>query len=69
MVLCGPKGWLEFHFSVIPIATVSGNSLAVQWLRLCAFVAMGWGAIPGRGAEIPQAARHGKKKKKKKKDT
>ena len=32
-----------------------GNSLAVQWLGLCAFTSRGAGLIPGRGAKILQA--------------
>ena len=43
-----------------------GNSLAAQWLKLCALTAKGPGSIPGRGAKIPQATRCGQKKKKKK---
>ena len=31
----------------------SGNSLAVQWLGLCAFTARGVGLIPGWGTRIP----------------
>ena len=42
----------------------SGNSLAVQWLGLCASTAGGPGSIPGRGTEIPQATRHSQKQKK-----
>ena len=34
-----------------------GNSLAVQWLGLGAFTAVGPGSIPGRGTKIPQAMR------------
>ena len=41
-----------------------GNSLAVQWLRLCAFTVEGLGLIPGGGTKIPQAAWRGQKKKK-----
>ena len=44
---------------------LSGNSLVVQWLGLCAFTAVGPGLIPGRGTEIPQATRNGQKEKKK----
>ena len=42
----------------------SGNSLAVQWLGLSAFIAEGPGSIPGWGMKIPQALRHSQKKKK-----
>ena len=40
-----------------------GNSLAVQWLGLCALTAKGPGSIPSRGTKIPQAAWCGGKKK------
>ena len=43
-----------------------GNSLAVQWLGLCAFIAEGVGSIPGRGTKILQATWCSPKKKKKK---
>ena len=36
----------------------SANSLAGQWLGLCALTGKGLGLIPGRGTKIPQAARH-----------
>ena len=42
----------------------AGNSLAVQWLGLCAFTANGVGSVPAQGTMIPQAALHGQKKKK-----
>ena len=35
-----------------------GNSLAVQWLGLCAFTAVGLGSIPGQGPKILQATKH-----------
>ena len=38
-----------------------GNSLAVQWLGLCAFTAEGLGSIPGEGTKIPQATWCGQK--------
>ena len=38
----------------------------VQWLGLHIFTAEGTGPIPGRGTEIPQAARCSQKNKKKK---
>ena len=41
------------------------NSLAMQWLVLCVFTAMGPGSVPGRGTKIPQAAWHGQKTKRK----
>ena len=40
----------------------NGNFLAVQWLELGAFTAMGPGSILGRGAKIPQAAQCSKRK-------
>ena len=39
-----------------------GNSLAVQWLGLCALTAEGLGSIPGRGTKPPQATWRGQKK-------
>ena len=47
------------------IKCIRGNSLAVQWLGLCASAAGGTGLIPGRGTKIPHAVQHGQKKKKK----
>ena len=32
------------------------NSLALQWLGLCAFTDQGLGSIPGLGTKNPQAA-------------
>ena len=40
------------------------NFLAVQWLGLSAFTAMGLGLIPGQGTKIPQAVWCSQKKKK-----
>ena len=45
--------------------TFSRNSLMIQWLRLGALTAMGWGSIPGQGTKIPQAVGYGQKEKKK----
>ena len=39
-----------------------GNSLAVQWLGLCAFTAKGPSSSSGWGTKIPQASRCGQKK-------
>ena len=36
--------------------------LAIQWLRLQAHIARGWGLILGQGTKILQAAPHGQKK-------
>ena len=33
-----------------------GNSLAVQWLGLQAFIAKGAGSVPDRGTKVPQAS-------------
>ena len=41
-----------------------GNSLAVQWLGLCALTAKDWGSIPVQGTKIPQSVQHSQKKKK-----
>ena len=41
----------------------SGSSLAVQWLGLCAFTAMGLSSIPGQGTKIPQAEWYSPKQK------
>ena len=41
----------------------SGNSLAVQWVRVCASTAGGEGTIPGWGTMILHAAQCGQKKK------
>ena len=38
--------------------------MAVQWLRLGAFTAVGLGSIPGQGTKILQALWHEKEKKK-----
>ena len=43
-----------------------GNSLAAQWLKLCALTAKGPGSIPDQGARILQAAPRGQKNRKKK---
>ena len=42
-----------------------GNSLAVQWLGLCAFTAKDLGLLPGWGTKIPQAEWWCSQKKKK----
>ena len=47
----------------------AGNSLVVQWLGFCAFIAEGSGSLPGRGTNIPQGVQCGQKKKKKRKRT
>ena len=40
------------------------NSLAVQWLGLCAFIDENLGLIPGWGTKIPRAMGNNQKKKK-----
>ena len=40
------------------------NSLAVQWLGLCAFIDEDLGLIPGWGTKIPRAVWNNQKKKK-----
>ena len=40
-----------------------GNSLAVQWLGFCAFIAEGKSSIPGQATKILQDAQLGQKKK------
>ena len=44
--------------------TVSGTSLAVQWLRLCTSSIGGIGSIPGQRTKIPHATWCSQKKKK-----
>ena len=39
------------------------NSLAVQWLGLCTFIARALGSIPGWGTKIPHALKHNRKQK------
>ena len=41
------------------------NSLVLQWLGFCTFIAEGIGSTPGQGTKIPQASWHDQKKKKK----
>ena len=40
-----------------------GNSLGIQWLRLCALTAVGSGSIPGGGNNLAIHAAQPKKKK------
>ena len=42
----------------------TGTSLAVQWLRLCAFTVGGASLITGWGTKIPHAIQWSQKKKK-----
>ena len=43
----------------------TGNSLAVQWLGLCALTAEDPDSIPGQGIKIPQATQLGQTKQNK----
>ena len=45
---------------------LTGNSLAVQWLRLGTFTAVALGSIPGQRTKIPQTMQRGQKERKKK---
>ena len=49
--------------SSVAFKKIVGNSLAVQWLLLCASTAGGPGLVPGRGTGIPQSVWCGQKKK------
>ena len=40
------------------LSLFSGNSLAVQWLGICALTAEGPGSVLGEGTKIPEAVRH-----------
>ena len=51
---------------VLILQEKQGNSLVVQWLRLCTSTPEGAGSIPGWGMEIPRGVAKKKKKKKKK---
>ena len=51
----GPTGNLE--------TTEHGNSMVVQWLGLCSFIAEVTGLIPGWGTKILQAMQHVPNKK------
>ena len=44
---------------------VSGNSLVVQWLGLCAFTSQGLGSLPGLETKILQTVWHGPSTQKK----
>ena len=55
------------NIMMLPLNLPPGNSLAVQWLGLCAFTAKGLSPIPDQGTRIPQATQCSQKKKKKKK--
>ena len=52
---CLAQGLTYNRYSVI-VKIMTGTSLAVQWLRLCASNAGGTGSIPGQGTKIPHAA-------------
>ena len=61
----GSQSSLERHLLVclLPLNLGGGTSLAVQWLRLHAFIAGDTGLIPDQGTKIPHAMWCGKKKK------
>ena len=46
-------------------AAYMGNSLAIQWLRLCISTVGGVGWIPGQGTKIPRVQWYSQKKTKK----
>ena len=46
----------------------AGNSLAVQWLELCASTVGGLGLIPGLGTKILHAQWNSQEKKERKKE-
>ena len=64
--MCGEMdGWTDRDKLTPTKSKISvGNSLAVQWLALGSFTAMGPGLIPGWGTKIPQVTWPKKKKKK-----
>ena len=47
---------------------LQGNSLAIQWLELGSFTAMGRESIPGQGIKLQQAVQSSQNQKKKKKN-
>ena len=59
------QGWSNFFTQDYR----AGNSLAVQWLGLCALTAEGPGSVPSWGTKIPQAAWHCQKNPPKTKKT
>ena len=75
LLCCAPKANTTLYINYTPIKkkkgkkekrnSEPGNSLAVQWLGLGAFMARGLGSIPGEGTKILQAAWQGQKKKEK----
>ena len=48
---------------ILILKCLSGTSLAVQWLKLCASNAGGMGSIPGRGTKNPHVTHVAKKRK------
>ena len=53
-LLSFPLDWLSSYIASL------GNSLLVQWLKLCASIARGPGTVPGWGTKIPQTSVKGK---------
>ena len=39
----------------------TGNSLEVQWLKLCTLTVEGLGSIPSQGTKIPHTMQHNQK--------
>ena len=54
----------SFFIIYFKYSSILGNPLAVQWLGLHTFTAMGLGSLSGQGTKIPQAMQHSQKKKK-----
>ena len=54
MIRTTEKKFFFFNFKERKKRTKDGTSLAVQWLRLNAFIAVGLGSILVQGPEIPQ---------------
>ena len=56
--------WLTRELMTLYIyLKVSGNSLVVQWLKLCTSMAGGLDSIPGQGTKILKAVQCGQKEK------
>lgn len=51
--------WPKTNCSQARVSKNVGTPPAVQQLRLCASNEGGMGSIPGRGAKIPHAVKHG----------
>ena len=51
--------YLILKVQITKVLSINGNSLAVQWLRLCTFTAGGTCSIPGQGTKILHTTWHG----------